>query len=75
MGVKYRHIFLCFYMQVYKRFLQKSFIHPCYFGIKKSCITVFYVLNYIQWVDKKSHHAILQLDLNTLEAKGRKYKL
>lgn len=35
MGVKYRHIFLCFYMQVYKRFYKKSSIHLCYFGIKK----------------------------------------
>ena len=60
-------------MQVYKRFLQKSFIHPCYFGIKKVCIIIFYVLYCIQWGDKKSTQEILQLDLNTLEVKGRKY--
>ena len=36
---------------------------------------IFYVLQLNQWSDKKSIHAILQLDLNTLEVKGRKYKL
>ena len=35
----------------------------------------FYMLYCIQWGDKKSIHAILQLDLNTLEVKGRNYKL
>ena len=36
---------------------------------------IFYVLNYIQWGDKKSTHAILQFNLNTLEVKWRNYKL
>ena len=34
---------------------------------------IFYVLNYTQWGDKKSNHAILQLDLNTPEVKRCNY--
>ena len=36
---------------------------------------IFYVLQLNQWGDKKSIHAILQFNLNTLEVKGRNYKL
>ena len=36
---------------------------------------IFYMLYCIQWGDKKSTHAILQFNPNTLGVKGRKYKL
>ena len=35
---------------------------------------IFYMLNYIQWGDKKSNHAILQFNPNTLGVKWRSYK-
>ena len=36
---------------------------------------IFYMLNYIQWGDKKSTQEILQFNLNTLEVKRCNYKL
>ena len=51
-------------MQKSAKKYKKSFIHPCYFIIKKYCIMFFYMLYCIQWGDKKSIHAILQLDLD-----------